>query len=220
MSDTEPDAYSLDPSLLMTSRAATPRRLFSYDWARGYISPFLSSPDEVIPKVAAFLVNHTSGPANRTHTIIDLGCGNGTLLSGLGGGLREYGVDVKMIGIDLDEKLVKQAQERVEPADTWLFENLELYVGDILDPTPVDRVHPIQAAVRNSDTVLDLVGRATIVVLYLLPEAIEKLASRLMEQLTAGKMVISIRWPLKSRTHEFDGFAISQGDGFWAYQQK
>ncbi|OEH73575.1 RNA methylase [Cyclospora cayetanensis] len=104
--------------------------------------------------------------------VYDLGCGDGRFVIECCRLANCNGV-----GLDLDEKLVAKAQRNAAAAGTI---RAEFFQGNFLDPH------------------LDL-SRATVIFVYLLPEALRLLAPRLEELLRSSpslRSIVSLWWPL------------------------
>jgi len=95
-------------------------------------------------------------------TLVDLGCGDGGVVIQAA---RDFGA--RCIGVELDENLATQAQAAVDAAG--LSASIEVRQGDI----------------RNAD----LAG-ATVVYMYMTPEALEELQPKL-QSLPAGTRIVS-----------------------------
>ncbi len=170
------DVYTRIPELLATERPA--RKLLSFDWARGYVSPFRPSPQDALSAALARLSNihnphhtHTFSSSVRisSSTSSSTSSSSSSALSfppSLPSGPRvllDLGCgdgDVLMaalshfpslncaIGIDLDMQLLTRAHERLSHAS--LRERALLYCGDFLDTA--EGLLPV----HNSHTVTSL----------------------------------------------------------------
>jgi uncharacterized protein (TIGR03000 family) len=105
----------------------------------------------------------------KNDVVYDLGCGDGRVVVDAA---KKYGA--RGVGIDIDPQRVKEARENVRKAKVG--ERVEIRQGDALK-------------------VPDL-SRATVVLLYMLPEFMEKLRPILEEQLKPGTRVVAHDYPV------------------------
>ena len=105
---------------------------------------------------------------NAADTVYDLGCGDGRIMIIAA---EKFGADA--VGVEFDETLAKEAQKRVR--DRGLEEKVKVIHGDML-----------QTDIRQ----------ATVVTLYLLPAANEKLRPNLEKQLPPGARVVAHDYPV------------------------
>ena len=149
-------------------------RTFGFDWASGFVSPFLSSSR----KDAEAVVRRVQ-LSERDH-VVDLGSGDGTLLLQVARATGASGT-----GVELDEGLVHEARKK----------QLEMAVS------------------RVQFTCQDLfdfdVDKATVILLFLLPQALNKLAGKMKRFLRdtqrCSATVVTNKWPLpdcKEYLHE------------------
>lgn len=132
--------------------------LFPSRWLRGYVGSKLRR-DVVFPAVYELL---------RTcdQPILDVGCGVGLLAFYL----RERGVTVPIIGIDIDNRKVRQARRAAEGR----YEALEFREGDVADGVP---------EFSGTIVMLDLLH-------YLSPTAQEKLLTALAARVAPGGLLL------------------------------
>jgi len=121
------------------------------------LAPFVPSPEVVVMKM---LQVAEVGPGD---TVYDLGCGDGRIVI-----LAAQKFGAKAVGVELDEKIYKQALERVK--ELKLQDKVKIIHGDAMK--------------------VDL-SPATIVTLYLLPSSNEKLKPNLEKYLKKGARVVS-----------------------------
>eukprot|EP00127_Corallochytrium_limacisporum_P000471 Clim_evm27s13 gene=Clim_evmTU27s13 len=116
---------------------------------KGYVAPYLPSSDELI-ELAFELAK-----IQDDDTVVDLGCGDARLLIRA---VQRFGC--KAIGYELDEVLVQVARRNVVEAGDDVFDSVQIVEEDLycidLQSSPV-----------------------TVLILYLLPEALNALADRL-----------------------------------------
>lgn len=116
-------------------------------------------------------------------TVVDLGCGDGRVLfEAITFGCR------KAIGIELNHELVEKLKENVALAEVQ------------------DKIEIIEADFLNAD-----ISTATIIYIYLLPDAIEKLKPLFLQALNSHtRILISAHFSIKNwkRSQEFsiDGY--------------
>ncbi|KAF9975635.1 hypothetical protein BGZ73_000649 [Actinomortierella ambigua] len=190
----EYDRYKDNPDLLGVKRA--PQRLFSYDWANNYVSPFKPTPEETL----AHLLDHVDFSTGN-EVLLDLGCGDGIVLVQA---LKRYPELKRVIGIDLNEALLAKAKAKLE--DTVHSQNgqpqqhAELYCGDL-----TNRTDPIKTILDTDNTPMDdhprpetvgsLIQQSTYLFVYHLPPALQKLGPVLLEAVEQqGKTVLSMQW--------------------------
>lgn len=82
-----------------------PKRMFAYNWAQGFLSPFIPTPTRLLD--ALFCRVHCT----TADVVVDLGCGDGRVIVSA---VRATGC--RGIGVDLDASLIEKAKEssRVE----------------------------------------------------------------------------------------------------------
>eukprot|EP00697_Spironema_sp_BW2_P017596 gnl/Spiro4/9332_TR4914_c0_g1_i1.p1 gnl/Spiro4/9332_TR4914_c0_g1~~gnl/Spiro4/9332_TR4914_c0_g1_i1.p1 ORF type:complete len:202 (+),score=47.86 gnl/Spiro4/9332_TR4914_c0_g1_i1:59-664(+) len=139
-----------------------PRRLYSYAWSQGFVSPHVRTPLPTIRHLVAQLA------LTRADVVFDLGCGDGCVLieAARASGCRG-------VGVDLDSALIALAMNAREREG--VAELVEFRCEDL---TTVDT------------------SAATVVVMYLLPAALEKMCDRLKAFVDRGVVVVSIGWPV------------------------
>jgi SAM-dependent methyltransferase len=115
-----------------------------------------------------------------TDVVLDLGSGDGRLVIGAA---RRFGA--RGFGIDIDAALVQLANDNARQAgvsDRVQFRRADLFETDVRD--------------------------ATVVTLYLLPEAVARLVPRLQDELGVGSRIVSHDYPLEpwrpTRIERFD----------------
>mmetsp|Transcript_31100 Transcript_31100/g.58541 ORF Transcript_31100/g.58541 Transcript_31100/m.58541 type:complete len:209 (+) Transcript_31100:65-691(+) len=97
--DTELDEkMRRNPHLFAAERV--PKRMIAYDWANGYVSPFVSSGQETVQRILS------AANVSASDVLYDLGCGEGEFLIAAAK-LR----GCQGVGVDLDEDLIEQARE-------------------------------------------------------------------------------------------------------------
>ncbi|TPX67408.1 hypothetical protein SpCBS45565_g03794 [Spizellomyces sp. 'palustris'] len=219
------DPYLLYPELAVaTPPTSRIRRLVAYDWANGFVSPFRETPTDVCASVAEYLRLHSLVSARDS--LLDLGCGNGALLFGVVKALGPVATSCFLVGVDLDQKLVEEAAKTATEDGIIRSQRVQLFVGDIVSRNPVFQVHPRLRSnidgismVSPTTTVDTLLDDASVILLYLLPEAIGKLLPNLRQQILLGKLVISIKWPLTSPDLDLSEFLCTHQDGYLVYRR-
>lgn len=103
---------------------------------------------------------------NASSVLYDLGCGDGRIC--IAGAQRFH---CQAVGCEIEENLCQKFRSRIE--ELSLQQSVKCVQGDLLD--------------------LDL-SSATIIMLYLLPEAVEMLKPRLVERLLAGAVLVCNTW--------------------------
>ena len=103
---------------------------------------------------------------NATSVLFDLGCGDGRICLE-----ASKSFQCRSVGCEIEEKLITAFQKSV--ADAHLEDKVTIVHGDLLE--------------------LDL-SQATVIVLYLLPEAVELIKPKLIDCLLRGVTVICNTW--------------------------
>ncbi|KAG0056188.1 hypothetical protein BGZ83_006097 [Gryganskiella cystojenkinii] len=219
----EYDRYKDNPDLLNETKLAGGSRLFSYDWANGFVSPYRPTPQDILASMLKHV--HFSSPSRKM--ILDLGCGDGLVLRRA---LETFTPSklVRAVGVDLDRALLEQSRDEIVAqtaqtqttsstisrndatlsADSGLgsgqdeneiLSRLELYYGDIVERYD-EPLLPILIPRGLSDkitTMGDLLMESSHVFVYLLPEALSKLAPLLLDLVEKRqKVVLSMRWEI------------------------
>ncbi|KAG0221521.1 hypothetical protein B0O80DRAFT_528972 [Mortierella sp. GBAus27b] len=219
----EYDRYKNNPQLLAETSTAT--RLFSFDWASGFVSPFHPSSQDSLG--ALFAQVEFSSPGNNS--ILDLGCGDAkVLLQALETFPRSQ--LARAVGVDLDltlltsthEKILQDMETTPPNHDYAVLPRLELYHGDI---TTMDE--PLRSITDSSTadhghntptvTIQTLLQECSHIFVYLLPPALTRLAPILLEAVKdKRKVVMSMRWPIP----ELAQYRIqsSVDDSYYIYQ--
>ena len=114
--------------------------------------------------------------------VLDLGCGDGRVVVGLS--LRTH---CQGTGIDIEPKCIQKFNERIE---RWkLGDRVQAVEGDILDESVYE----------------DLLKKATVIYLYLLPEGLQEavtLMNKLEERMRDGSRIVMNTWTPKSWTRD------------------
>ena len=110
----------------------------------------------------------------RSDIVYDLGCGDGTLLITAA---REFGASG--VGVEIDPLRVWVARVRV-----W-FNNL------------LNKVE-----IRQEDFFKTDLSKATVVVIYLVPKALEKLIPKFKNELENGTRIVSHKYKLQLKIHK------------------
>eukprot|EP00667_Euglena_gracilis_P024337 EG_transcript_27936 len=167
----EEDLDGIDPDNEFHACVPRPKLLFSYDWAKGFIAPWVASPGAVVTELLRTL------QLTESDTLADLGCGDGHVCLAAA---RTYGC--RAIGFELDEDLVRGADQTAR--ENRLDHLLAFQVQDLraLQPSDMQRL------------------QVTVIVIYLLPETLHSLEGFLRRCMqTAGvRCVASITWPLRA----------------------
>ncbi|KAF9923688.1 hypothetical protein FBU30_006243 [Linnemannia zychae] len=149
--------------------------------------------------------------ARTAPAILDLGCGDGLVLVQT---LATFPCSQlpRAIGVDLDRSLLEASRERIQkeyptsilqPSDAStnnqydVLSRLELYYGDLTimnEPLTSIMVPLHHSATETMDT---LIHQSSHLFVYLLPEALSKLAPMLLDAIvTKHKVVLSMRWEI------------------------
>eukprot|EP00959_Pyramimonas_sp_CCMP1952_P475470 9504185-Pyramimonas_sp.AAC.2 len=92
-----------NPELFSTS--PVPKRLFCYDWANGFLSPFVASAESTVKRILKTVREPSVDLVNlkADDIVYDLGCGDGRFLIA-----AAQGYNCRGIGIDLDEGIIQR----------------------------------------------------------------------------------------------------------------
>ncbi|KAF8939421.1 hypothetical protein EDD21DRAFT_439880 [Dissophora ornata] len=200
--DEEYDRYKNNPDLLSeTNSKAT--RLFSFDWAGGFVSPFRPTPQDILSNLFRLVEFCTPNSS-----LLDLGCGDGLVLIQA---LKTFPRSqlARAIGVDLDRPLLEAAKDKIlldnsgglvnDDNCNAILSRIELYHGDLItkdDPLASIMTPPTLAA-NAPATMRELIQDSSHLFVYLLPEALSKLAPLLLEAVKEQqKTVLSMRWEI------------------------
>jgi hypothetical protein len=95
--------------------ADPPPRTFGYDWAKGFVAPFVAAEETAIHSALDAI-----GPIGHTDCVVDLGCGDGRILIQCA---ATFGT--KALGVDLDSDLLEKARRDAEAAGVSSLVNFE-----------------------------------------------------------------------------------------------
>jgi SAM-dependent methyltransferase len=185
-------------------------------------------------------------PGHWNNTILDLGCGDGlVLVQALE--TFSFSQLPRAIGVDLDRPLLEAARARIQQehpptssstsssstsndiSEYDILSRLELYHGDLTEmheplttimapPPPPPPPHPNPTTTFSEPTTMDtLINQSSHLFVYLLPEALSKLAPLLLDALiTKHKVVLSMRWEIP----ELSDYLVHGGEHhqFYIYQ--
>ena len=151
--------------MLLTVAACTVAPLASAQTAG---APYVPTPTAIVDRM---LTLAKVGPGDY---VIDLGSGDGRLVTTAVAKYKAKGG----LGIDIDPKLVKLANENASKAG--VADRVKFVEGDLFKAT---------------------VGEATVVTLYLLPSMLGDVEDKLARELKPGTRVISHDYPLPSWKH-------------------
>ncbi|KAG0016928.1 hypothetical protein BGZ81_010983 [Podila clonocystis] len=209
-SEEEYDRYKDNPDLLGENKNAA-GRLYAFDWANGFVSPFRPTPKGILASMLSHV--HFFGTEGQD-TLLDLGCGDGLVLFRA---LDAFPKAVlrRAIGVDLDRALLEQVATTVRTTEHT--DRLEVYYGDFsMLSNPLTEVYT-PANSTPTATVGHLIAESSHLFVYLLPEALSKLASLLLEAVENKKIVLSMRWEIP----ELAPYLVHGGpyEQFYIYQR-
>ncbi|KAF9965008.1 hypothetical protein BGZ70_005562 [Mortierella alpina] len=210
----EYDRYKDNPELLAETMPKA-SRMFSFDWASGFVSPFRPTPVDILSNLLQHV--HFSSPGQDT--LLDLGCGDGLVLLQA---LRTFPSSqlTRAIGVDLDLPLLEASRDKIFSANDSHNDNdndndggcndqnaidaqsrLELYHGDLTgEDEPLTTVlgPPRPSQHSQPKTMNMLLQESSHLFVYLLPEALSKLAPLLLKAIESEhKIVCSMRWSIE-----------------------
>jgi SAM-dependent methyltransferase len=102
-----------------------PSRTFAYDWANGYVAPFLGVDEDAAKRALL------AAGIRKEDSLVDLGCGDGRIC----GMACEIMDAAKADGFDLDEELIGKARKRANDMDAT--KRPSFYVQDLFQ-VPLD----------------------------------------------------------------------------------
>lgn len=77
-------------------------------------------------------------PKETPLTLVDVGCGYGDLLRAIRQWSRRRGIDLKLLGVDLNPETIRIARAATDPADRIDFHAINMF--DLASTTPVDLI--------------------------------------------------------------------------------
>eukprot|EP00977_Amphora_coffeiformis_P020934 scaffold8649_cov185-Amphora_coffeaeformis.AAC.5 len=146
--------------------ARPPRRLFGYDWARGYVAPFLGVHRGVISEALA------AAAVTASDVLVDLGSGDGRICHAAAA--AEFGATA--VGVELDPALLQQARDALMAHH----------------PPNVQR----RVSFRRQDLLTVHLKEFSVVTVFLLPETLERLVPRFRTMLQRGGRIVSFGWKI------------------------
>ncbi|KAJ3098339.1 ADP-ribosylation factor-like protein 6-interacting protein 4 [Phlyctochytrium planicorne] len=173
--------------------------MYSYRWQDGFVSPFVATDDEILHSIIQALDRMYSLEAPFAG-VLDLGSGKGHVVNGLarackkGQNLEGKG-NGPFIGIELDESLVNESRKLAAKEE---LDDARFFVGDF-----------VTREIKSESGLVDLESLSStvsIIVLFLLPQAIGKIIPWLEKELLAGRVVISIRWDLSFSGNNLEAY--------------
>ncbi|KAG0372981.1 hypothetical protein BGX24_012328 [Mortierella sp. AD032] len=233
----EYDRYKDNPELLGETKSKA-TRMFSYDWANGFVSPFRPTPRDILSNMLQHVDFSTASTERGSGALLDLGCGDGLVLVQA---LETFPRSKlpRAIGVDLDRPLLEAAHDRIQqehPSSTEaevtasdhqqydILSRLELYHGDLTalqDPLTTimapPSCHETTGTTPASATMDALINESSHLFVYLLPEALAKLAPLLLDAMVMKhKIVLSMRWEIP----ELSEYLVHGGGAhqFYIYQ--
>ena len=171
------------------------RRMISFDWKAGFVSPFVPSPGACAEAIL------TRAGISAGSVVVDLGSGDGVFL------VAAARRGAHAIGYELSQELNETAQRLARVAGVG--DNVETRAEDLtlVDVPAVLRAHTACATPRVEPP-------SCLLVMYLLPEFLLKIAPRVqgwLEDSDPNFWVATVRWPLPGRTAENECDGLSEG---------
>ncbi|KAF9904891.1 hypothetical protein EC991_002254 [Linnemannia zychae] len=219
----EYDRYKDNPELLGETKSKA-TRMFSYDWANGFVSPFRPTPHDILRNMLQhvdFSTTSTEGGGDGG-VLLDLGCGDGLVLVQALETFPRSKLS-RAIGVDLDQPLLEAARDRIQqehPSLTTasalpggettainhqqhdILSRLELYHGDLtaMHDSLTTIMAPASRQLATNPvpaTMNALINDSSHLFVYLLPVALSKLAPLLLDAMvTKHKIILSMRWEI------------------------
>lgn len=156
------------------------RRLIAHDWAAGFVSPFVATNEEVAAALMA------AAGVGSSHLVLDLGSGEGRLL------LAAARRGARAVGYELDAELNAKAEAAAE--EQTLAHLVSVRQRDLMAVEAADAASSELAIAReNGENGAD--PTRVLVVMFLLPECLEKLRASTRACLEKGYQVVSVQWP-------------------------
>lgn len=191
---------------LLESLSTNPTR------ANGFVSPFRPTPKDILARMLSHV--HFSSIEGQD-TILDLGCGDGLVLFQALDTFPKSALR-RAVGVDLDRALLEQVATTVRTTEH--IDRLEVYYGDFsMLSNPLTEVY-LPETLTPMATVGELITESSHLFVYLLPEALSKLASLLLEAVENNKIVLSMRWEIP----ELAPYLVHGGphEQFYIYQRQ
>lgn len=193
--------------------------------ANGFVSPFRPTPQNILANMLKHVEFVSPGPG----MLLDLGCGDGLVLRQA---LETFPPSTlhRAVGVDLDKPLLEQSRDKIlNGKEDAILSRLELYYGDIIaqhDPLlPIlvpSRLNDLPLSTATAEktqatTMDELIQSSSHVFVYLLPDALSKLAPLLLNVVEKKrKVVLSMRWEIPE-LHQYLACGGSQQQ-FYIYQ--
>lgn len=197
------------------------------------MSPFRPTPRDILTNMLQHVDFSTTETNGGSSAILDLGCGDGLVVVQALETFPRSQLS-RAIGVDLDRPLLEAARDRIQqqqhsssaqsqPASEYdILSRLELYHGDLTtmqDPlttimVPFTSQNTTPSPTATMDT---LINESSHLFVYLLPEALSKLAPLLLDAMvTKHKVVLSMRWEIP----ELSDYLVHGGEyhQFYIYQ--
>ena len=152
-------------------------KLYSYRWCDGFVAPWRPCSKETLDKALEALQ-----PA-ANDLLADLGCGDGRVLVQA---VKAYGCQA--LGVELDDDLLHRAAETVAALPDEMRKRIEIRRGDLFNTA----AEWVASAAEGS--VFGQRARPSLLVLYLLPEALKRLSPLLEPLLVHGTKVCTLGW--------------------------
>ena len=173
------------------------RRMISFDWKGGFVSPFVPSPAACVEAIL------TRAGISSGSVVVDLGSGDGVFL------VAAARRGAHAIGYELSQELNETAQRLARVAGVG--DNVETRAEDL---TLVDVPAVLRAHARAPRATPCVEPPTYLLVMYLLPEFLSKIAPRVQAWLVdpdPSFWVATVRWPLPGRTAENECDGLSEG---------
>lgn len=164
-----------------------PRRcLFGYDWANGYVAPFLGVDCDAVSRALS------AASAGTSDTLVDLGSGDGRIVRTAA---AQFGCTA--VGVELDGALIQRAHD-------------DLLISATKHHHANNHNNNLRELVtfRQRDLLTVDLHEFTIVTVFLLPETLHRLVPRFRAVLERGGRIISFGWkihPLGTPSFQYHG---------------
>ena len=97
-----PSCGSLEGTTELVAPPPPPRRLFGYDWARGYVAPFLGVDRRAVSQALK------AAAVTASDKLVDLGSGDGRICR-----VAAAQLEATAVGVELDASLVQRARDEL-----------------------------------------------------------------------------------------------------------
>lgn len=161
LDDTCPATCGSLEGLLLSDVDRSSSRTFGFDWANGFVAPFLGI--DYHTAMDALMAARVSEGDN----VVDLGCGDGRICA------AACSIGADATGYDLDEILITKAKLLANEMDVSIEKKPRFELKDLFEVE---------------------LNEYSVICMFLLPAAMDRLVPTLLVELTKGSRIISFGW--------------------------